>query len=155
MHYLIKLVRKTFRFVRKVYDYRKILWQDRDHDYFYILEMLKYKIQRTRKSVEQVPFEGVGEVVATMLRIEALIESHSNTENWQEEEAYNLINQKWGALDFLSNGTISRPGIMNEEDRLAAEAELCEYFDKLSIRTEAEWDELFTLLKNHLREFWS
>ena len=40
-------------FPKNVWKWRKILWNDRDWDYYYILESLRFKIEKTANAIEK------------------------------------------------------------------------------------------------------
>lgn len=43
----------VFCFLVRIWDYAPLLWEDRDWDYAYLLRMMRFKIQRMRKSMER------------------------------------------------------------------------------------------------------
>jgi hypothetical protein len=49
---LVSPVREFVRYVAKVCAYARLLWDDRDWDWAYILKLLKYKLERTRKTIQ-------------------------------------------------------------------------------------------------------
>ena len=45
------LMNKFFRFVKRLYIWAPILWQDRDYDYTYLLRIMSFKISLMRKEI--------------------------------------------------------------------------------------------------------
>ena len=42
----------TWAFLKRVYEYAPILWEDRDWDYAYLLRLMQYKLRRMRPVIE-------------------------------------------------------------------------------------------------------
>ena len=47
----MKLLRKCVRWLTKVSQYARLLWDDEDWDYHFVLKLLQYKLSRTRKCI--------------------------------------------------------------------------------------------------------
>jgi len=67
-------IKYFFVWIKKVFDYSIVLWDDEDYDFAFIYKLLKYKIERTRKYIDKHKrHENYAKDVANMKRAEYLL----------------------------------------------------------------------------------
>ena len=144
-------ISRFFRRIGRFCAYVPVIWRDEDWDWAPILTMTRYKIQRTHDYIkyhghcaDQEPqlalmeeaVEVIGRIVAEKYCDQEMV---AHYKKWFTEE-------RW---EEQSNGTM-RMIPMSEEQR----KEWKPIYDKSIQLAEADWNRLFDILKNHMRD-WS
>ncbi len=143
--------------------YLPVLWRDRDYDYYHILALLKYKLERTRKHIvgHQIIEDAdlVGEQIA---HAEELLRRIMNDDYCKEEQEAHEV--KWGEAVDLSKPSEEYPGHY-EWDMSRANAttpelkeqesnEQLEIYNRQSLARQLDLDELFIHLRKHIERWW-
>lgn len=154
--------RNVVRWVVKVVQYAPVLWGDVDYDYSSLLKLMKYKISRIRNHMEEHDaLKNSKKYCAQMKEVEELIENELKDE-WAEKEREEH-DQKWGKSKIT---TIKVPGKPYAECRFLRlevrddKTKKQEHNDYVKImnleeqRKKGNWNRLFKILKNNMRNFW-
>lgn len=88
-----------FEWVAKVVVYAKFLWGDYDNDYFFIFRTLKFKLERTRKHVEERKLYEGHEKVCKQIRLCELLIQRTLDSNYVDE-MFDKHLEKWGPITF-------------------------------------------------------
>ena len=150
-------------YIARVIEYSPILWRDRDFDYRYILELLKYKLERTRKHItEHQIIQAADEVGAEIAHAEELLRRILKDDYCTEEQdAHDL---KWGEIVDLSHPSEDHPGYyewdMRRENATTQEledqenTEQREIYERKELARELDMDELFVYMRKHVERWW-
>lgn len=157
--------RDVCRFIKRVIEYSSILWKDKDYDYAYILDMIQYKIQRTREHIgHHNLLTNTQKYCNQMLEVEALIEFIRKDEFCEKErEAHD---KKWGESVWNSipcnDGNkfagseirTVRLNVRTEKDRINERKEYRKLMNLEIQRSRNAWNRLFRLLNQNMRNWW-
>ena len=158
----IRHVRAFFRNTFRILTYIPVLWNNEDFDHGYILELLRYKIKRTRDHIahHQIHTEWERDVKCMDHAIELLdrvIKDDYFMEEFRAHEA------KWNPTgDFLARDKDGNPIESDEgsgyfKGREHSEPEMAEFriwADKKYAAEAQDWHELWKLFDEHLKEWW-
>jgi len=156
---IIYPIKDFIKFIKKVYDYLPILWNDRDYDYTYIVEILQYKLLRTKKCiVDNDLIETAKETGGKIQEIIDLLEyvKYGYDENIRKmDEVFGkpefIFSDENKEDDFLSRRSmITRPKGTPEEWEYALQRAL--YNDNKKER--ALINKAFGLLAQNIQSFW-
>ena len=89
------LPKKTYRFLRKLYAWSPILWNDFDWDYSYLLKILEFKLHRMADTIESNGIIVASDRVAKQIRYATFLIERIQEENYCKEE-YAAHEEKWG-----------------------------------------------------------
>lgn len=153
--------------MRKLYRYLKsgignlvywfpIIWQDKDWDHYYLLAILRHKMNSMVKFYDGPHAWGIDspirahEMKVCRLILDRLIEDDYN------REGYDAHDEKWGELEFTTNDkgamTITRKNRnMNEELEQKEYKVVYEREEKLH---QSDIENLFETIRNNLRKWW-
>ena len=94
-----------------------IVWNDRDWDKHYIMEVLIFKLKKNRQySIDHGHVVNDNEIRTMSECIELLEKVHNEWDNY-EEPAYNKHEEKWGKTEFYTVPCEDRPGSYLLKDR--------------------------------------
>jgi len=136
-----------FRRIKRIIDYIPILWKNEDFDYGYILELLAYKLKRTREHImeHKIIFDYAA-VCDQMLEVENQIKA-VQADEWMDKEFEEFYN-KIGDTDMIFKWDIIKKRSPETKQ------EYIELLEKRYKTTEVEWEWLFHLLKDNMRNWW-
>lgn len=128
----------TWAFLKRVYEYAPILWDDRDWDYAHLLILLKYKLRRMRPVIEN----GIG--AHSNLRSIEIHQAEVMIDNVFEDpdDEWSLHHDQWH-----QNKDLNDPCPQSEEEchkALTASAE----------RSERNWHTLWKYMDEHCQGWW-
>lgn len=162
-HHVTRPFHNFIHWVIKSYQYSKVLWNDYEFDYSSILRLLQYKISRTRKCIRKNNIIlRSEEVCAQMLHAEELIRKIREDDFLAElDDAHE---EKWGPIIQMFSEEKTKQGystldIVRAKTNTEAlkRQERQEQHEIYELKSKAEkecWDELFTHLRKHMREWW-
>jgi len=163
MHVFFFPVKKFFRWIIKSIQYSIVLWNDFDYDYMFIMKILKYKIERTRKCLDKNKlFVGYEEAVEKMRKAEQLLQQYINHEF--VEDLYKAHKEKWGKRKIKFEPIIDKEGssyiTFYTEKAITPEQIKQEREEYHNILREEEKrknevkDELFNLIRDNIESWW-
>ena len=154
--------RDIYRFIKRILEYSPILWKDVDYDYASILDMLQYKIKRTREHIEHHDFiTNSQKYCKQMLEVEQLIEKIREDEFCKAE--YEAHDKKWGEsihVHIPVPGTdctewrTNRLNVRTEKDRINELKEYRKIMHMENQRKQNAWNKLFKLMNQNMRNWW-
>lgn len=137
--YWLNLPHDIWFFIRKMWDYAPILWEDMDCDYIYLLRLMRFKIRRMRDLIGEDDFIAHTEdVVAEMAKADVLLRNvvdEDPDDEWSEH--YN---------QFCIYKKITDP-CGNEELHLKA-------LRLTALRDKRNWLNLWKYLSKHAQGWW-
>jgi hypothetical protein len=126
-------------FLRRVWDYAPLLWEDRDWDQAYLLRLMRFKIRRMRASMEKCAIMAHTEdVIAEMARADVLLR------NVVDEDPDDEWSQHYSQWD--SHIKAFKDCKNQREHRKALKLSL--------VREEKNWHDLWKHLDKYLRGWW-
>lgn len=159
---------RTWHWFIKSIQYSRILWRDYDWDYGYILVLLKYKLQRTRKRITKDNLVLKTPLIANeILHVEKLIEKFMEHDFCAEE--FEMHDKKWGKLEIdstpvdddtqsakpkLYKAIFSRSNVKTVEDEEQEEKEFRALMDKQEREKQECWNEIFDTMKKYMQGWW-
>jgi hypothetical protein len=138
-------------FIKKIWIYRKILWNDRDFDWAFIVSMLILKLDRTRNHIlEHNLIESAQEVYDQISYVIERLERIAS--NSREDEALEALHTKYGVtFDFKGGRFNCRVSKGTEEDY---NREFREWADKSAELNQQDLDEAFSYMAKYLKTWW-
>lgn len=110
-------VRDFLTGVRNLIKWFPIIWNDRDWDKHYIMEVLLFKLKRNRQYMIDHGHVVNDDQIRTITECIDLLEKiHHEWENY-EEPAYDAHNKKWGEPEFYTEPCEDRPDCYILKDR--------------------------------------
>lgn len=95
-------LKRKWSYYKKVNDYRKFLKTDEDWDWAYILRLLQYKLERSRKCIlSNEIVENAPQIAAQIREVEILLERV--IENNYYEEISTDFHKKYGELEMIED----------------------------------------------------
>jgi hypothetical protein len=119
----IDSVKAFFKNVKRASQWLPIIWKDRDYDYWFLFELMEYKLDRMEKSIGNAPFVGNKGRAKEIKEVRKLLRSILNTEF--DNKAMEELDKKWGKIRCFK----SEP-IFNPEPRLNGAIEIKMYREK-------------------------
>lgn len=157
--------RDFFKWVIKCAHYSRLLWNDRDWDFCFILLLLSFKLQRVRKCiVKNSIIEATKRVEKQIKYAEFLIEKCLN--DVDADEKREMHKEKWGAVQYTHGeyqkiGAItvrpiifSYPKCKTGEEELKAHEEMKAIFAWEAEKHSEYLDRLFKHLRKYLENWW-
>lgn len=156
------------RFVKRVYEYLPVLYNDVDYDYTSILTMLAYKCKRTRQYIEVSGHLANKERVCRELRTVELLVDRIVGDNYCESESLEM-ETKYGSLNLLSrrctdNDSIAsgckeilftREKCIGDKKLIAQEREeTTRIYRKADSLKQHDYDLLFKHIRKHIQSWW-
>ncbi len=139
-------IKQWFKNIHRICVWIPILWNDRDWDYAYILDILKFKISRNRSYLEKY---GIGldkdKHIKQMKTVECLIERLTSPYCMAE---YDEHFKKWGYANDLMLLVINNKRTKQESD------EFKRIVDKEEYMWQQDFKYLNSILNKHLRKWW-
>lgn len=153
---------RTWCWVVKSIQYSKLLWNDFDWDYCFILTLLKYKLERTRKRIKENDLIVRAPIIANeILHVEKLIDKFMNDDFCTEEQKAH--DKKWGELEIGSKPTdnsqlvemvFNRKHVITDEDKEQQEKEYRALMNKREQEKQECWEEIFDSMKKYMQGWW-
>jgi hypothetical protein len=157
----VQIPKECWWFVQKVWDYKSILWHDRDWDHAFILYMLKFKIERTRKHIGECARHTRWKLdVKNMKKAEDLINYHLSS---KYDKIFEKHDEKWGKIEFdleptdnpsLSKCTMRRAKANTSEKQKQERKEYGRLLKRSLREEEKSWKKIWTHLDKHMRSWW-
>lgn len=155
---LYRYVRGRYRWIIKSIGYARLLKDDVDWDYAFLLLLISYKLKRMRKCISSNNIILRAPVIASEIRhVEKLIEKFREDSFF--EDAIDKHNEKWGHPGIIksTDGSLStwgRNGNFTNKERLAEVKERARIYDE-SAKYELEcWNAIFDSIKTYGRGWW-
>ena len=124
--------------IKNIIDYIPIVYKDRDWDYEFILDILRYKLERTRDRIKNDNIvESTNRIVDEINTQIKLIDDYRNN-----DEIYELSHQS-----LLSK--IAKAKSENTKDKY-----LKQYYTNLLKEENKAWCKIFDYMKEHMRAWW-
>ena len=136
----------------RIIDYLPVLWNGFDFDYGFILRVLKHQIGRSRREFS-VTWHGLSNnqkrILRDMTRAELLIQRLLGDDYCHKEWAKHFKKwpHKWESIPGSTNSRLKEYGAVKHR----SSHKICQKWQKL---VKKDWDELWQLLKDHIREWW-
>jgi hypothetical protein len=161
----VQVPKDCARFVKNVWDYKELMWNDRDWDHAFILEILQFKIKKTRMYMEKSQRHTCWKKdVADMKRAEALIQAF--LDDTVCDELYNAHDEKWGKskttfveqnIESKLRGSIMvslRPNALTPEKMIEERKEFRQLIKKAHSLEARKWRSLWKNIEKNLRNWW-
>ena len=134
-----------------------IVWNDRDWDYYFIFELLKFKLERMEQCLREHGRSIDNEKDANSIKeciviLERLIKDDYAAEDW------NRIRSKWGDFEFSNceNGCtkLTVSGVKTEEDEKKYSSDIKNCCEKEENMIQKDLNDLFDNMKINIRRWW-
>ena len=146
--HLLRLHRKIARVCSGV----KILWNNEDWDYYYLLELMHWKMERLEKEIHKNNnFVGSGEVTDRLYAIRERLRRIMEND-YSSKELDDLLETKWKTKQEipLSDDLVE----LKFEDDVIRDLQIKELLNESRRREEDDWAALFDELKHNMRRWW-
>ena len=166
VYHMLYKIRNFFDWIVKVISYSKLLWNDFDWDFTFILILLQYKIKRTRNNIGKYGIhEGKEKDCMQMKEIEDLLTRMIDDE-WYGETAFKEFNSKWGELRMYTpigedrkSSSMMLPLILkhdneNTENSKEHDRELLKCSKREETLRQQDYKKCFNLLAKNIRNWW-
>jgi len=160
---VVSLPRKVWLFVKKVVKYAPLLWSDRDFDYSYIFEVLRFKLKLTREHIIDHNILVNADEVGKEIKYAEDILDRLTTQGYYDEEAHQKHEEKWGesvwnmktiegsTAKLLDSYRVKARELGLEDQERKEERRLHEADDAAR---EKDLDDLFVHLRKHIEGWW-
>lgn len=136
----LNLPSDTKLFFKRIWLYREFLWHDNDFDYSAVLHVMRFKLKRLRKHMEEHAIIAHAEDrVAELARVDVLLR---NVIDEDPDCEWSLHHDQWH-----QNKELNDPCPLSEE----ACHQAC--MDGMA-REERNWHELWKYIDDHMRGWW-
>jgi len=134
------------------------IWEDRDFDYGYLLDILEFKLQRMELFFNGTEIHCV-EAYECADQIRAVLDLLKRRKDcdYYDEAGYARLDEKWGkftAIPTEKGSILSRTNVHTDEDKDEERADTKEILDEACLLEEQDWNEIFHLLRKNLRNWW-
>lgn len=124
--------------VKNIIEYMPIIYKDRDWDYEFILDILKYKLERTRNRIkEDNIFIGADRVVEEISTQIKLIDDYRNNYELYESSHQSLVKK-----------------IANAKTQENKDKYIKQYYTNMYKEENRAWCKIFDYMKEHMRAWW-
>ena len=134
-----------------------IVWNDRDWDYCFLYELLKFKLKRMEKylcryghSVDNE--KDANSIKECMIILERLIDDDYAAKDW------NRIREKWGEFEFTKtedgHTKLTVSGVKTEEDDKKYSADIKNCCKNEESMIQKDLNDLFENMKLNIRRWW-
>lgn len=124
--------------VKNIIEYMPIIYKDRDWDYEFILDILKYKLERTRNRIkEDNIFIGADRVVEEISTQIKLIDDYRNNNELYELSHQSLVKK-----------------IANAKTQENKDKYIKQYYTNMYKEENRAWCKIFDYMKEHMRAWW-
>lgn len=136
-----------FDYIKNIIKWSPILWKDKNYDYFYILEVLKFKIENTSEYIEKhkryIGFERDVERMNTCVRLIDKIQNQS-----YEFECSSLLGKS--TEEYIEKYPLTYKSALKSIDKNnpCIAYKMCEIRHKKALRI------LFRLLEENIENWW-
>jgi hypothetical protein len=138
--------------IKRLYTWLPVLWEDRDWDYGFILDILEFKIKQSRLYIEKYGSHLHKDIDTKSMRIaEILIDRIKNDKYSKlvlEEHA-----KKWGEYDF-DGRYVTRTKVITKYDAELELAETQKIYEHKEYLRKQDWDYLCKHLKDNMAKWW-
>jgi hypothetical protein len=140
---MFKFIKRIYNWLIKSIQYSIVLWNDADWDYVYILQLLQYKLERTRKCLKANNLVVSVDRYCKQIRIcELLLERIVNS-NYCEKEYDEHFKQYPFRSSLDDKNETNKKGDM-----------FTKIYNKEQRMRQQDYDLLFKILNKHLYEWW-
>lgn len=138
-----------------------IIWEDRDWDQDYIFALLETKLRHVADRAERVQMvEGWEDDVRRQRRCIELIRRIRN--ETASDELHDEHYEKWGEPVFIwspdgmldMDKSIRLPNNLTPEQKAEEQADRFAMYENIRTVQDAEREELFSILRDHIMEWW-
>ena len=164
MYKLFYFFKRVRMWLKKSFEYSCYLWvsNDNDFDWYHILRVLKYKLERTRKHIVKHDFIADVTKISRQIRFaEIVIERIINDDYCSE--LYDAHNNKWGELKLVcveddktkrSYITMKRENINTENEKSQQWAEMLKIVNEHERQATKDLNRLFRHMRKYIRSWW-
>jgi hypothetical protein len=134
-----------------------IIWQDKDWDHYYLLAILRHKMNSMVKFYDGPHAWGIDspirahEMKVCRLILDRLIEDDYN------REGYDAHDEKWGELEFTTDDKTGLLTITRGNRNMNEELEQKEYkgvYEKEEELRKTDIDNLFEIIRKNIQKWW-
>ena len=124
--------------VKNIVEYIPIIYKDRDWDYEFILDIVKYKLERTRDRIKEdniiVDTDKIVEEINTQIK---LIDNYRNNNELYELSHQSLVKK-----------------IANAKTQENKDKYIKQYYTNMYKEEDRAWCKIFDYMKEHMRAWW-
>lgn len=139
--------------IKKILKWIPIIWKDRDFDYIFLLEVIRFKLKsmeeffNSKYAMSMNSNKRAEEIHKCILILNRIIDDD------YIEIAFKHHNKKWGELNFKNN-KFSCPNANTEEEIKQEHKERFRLYKHSDILLDQDIDYFFKLLRKHFRSWW-
>lgn len=141
--------------IKNLVIYFRVIWRDRNWDFYYIYALMEKKISLQRKCVEKFSLHEDKEKTIKQMKF-----AENTLRRLMEDDyyfqAFEKFNKKWGELEWVKNefgdALVRRGAKGNEEE---CHKELVEHFEIENMLRSRDRRNLFRLLDKHINTWWN
>ncbi len=150
--------------IKNIIRWLPVVWNDRQWSYEYFWDIMYHKLflmhDNFVKDDTHVDSEQTAKQIARCMELVDRFRS-----DWYEQESINYMEKKWGELKMTSipvknNEDVlqlhfSRPGVKTQDDEVKERADSTRTHKWEQEQYEKDVDELFSILKGNIRNWWN
>ena len=134
-----------------------IVWNDRDWDYYFIYDLLHFKLSRMEKYIRKYGHsvdnkKDADSIKECVIILERLINDDYVAEDWDK------IHEKWGDFEFVrredGRSILECTKVKTEEDKEAYKQDVKNCCEKEESLIQKDLHDLFENMKLHIRRWW-
>lgn len=133
----------------------KIIWNDRNWDYIYIIKLLEFKIKLMEQDFNKNSNFIDAEKILKELKIVRLLCNKLIKDNYEEEQLYSH-DKKWGELDLDFNNDeilLLRENAKNKEDQVKETKEFLKKIEKAEVNKKSDINFLFKFISRNIQKW--
>ncbi|MBI2449672.1 hypothetical protein HYV49_05240 [Candidatus Pacearchaeota archaeon] len=96
---MIKFIRRVLRWLKKSFQYSLFLWNDYDWDYALILQLLQYKLKRTRECIVKNDIITDSKIIAKQIKYAEFLIERISDYNYLDKKEEKDWHRLWKHLD--------------------------------------------------------
>lgn len=151
-------------FIKRIFVYLPILWEDRDYDYMYLLKLMQFKLARMEQDHQKYSLhEGKEYIISQLQEVQKIIQKiHDDEYDLLEEQ---VLNEKYGSMIILEGATehsdfvqisMTRTKCLDDLTLFEKEKEeTYESYQKAEKARQKDYQRLWHLCSKHCQEWWN
>ena len=146
--------RRTYERISRSIAFAKFGYLNHDFDHSYLFQLMSFKMKRIKICLENGLAEQQEEDLKALDEAISICDRLANGN--YDDKYYSVLDIKWGESEFSFDDGFkcTRKNRVTKEDHIQYNKEIREAMDKAEEDTQADFDRLAIILKNHSRAWW-
>ena len=151
-------IKNLFFKITRTLQFARLGWKDRDFDYAYLLELMRWKLDKMSLYFKDANIvEGSLETSIEIRKAVEALDRYNAADYYPDE--YAAIDTKWGDYCFnkiegRNASTMSRTNIKTPEDEEECSKQFRAWYDKEEAAENKDWALFFDTMRDQMKGWW-